>query len=214
MPKTKDAFALKDFDDSRILQRKFFERDNLYRQARAGGNWQYDLPTGSDNYIVDRMCSDIIEAFECDNYERGQDKLDRFNLRLIVVDRYMTCITRHLGRLRRYMTLRDGDARLNELVAKYQVIADAILWVKGKFVYCLEDIEHAKRRYKQIFATRLREVRLKKKLTQTQISQMLGVAQTAYSSYEKMTREPSLTTLVRISKILNCSVDWLLGLNK
>lgn len=65
---------------------------------------------------------------------------------------------------------------------------------------------------KKIFAARLREARKAKGLTQAQIAAKIGISQGSYAQYENMKREPSLQTLAWLSKILERSIDWLLGL--
>lgn len=71
--------------------------------------------------------------------------------------------------------------------------------------------------YKQmtIFAKRLREERKARGLTQRQISELLGISQGTYKGYEKAGekngREPSIDMLVKISTLLDISLDYLLG---
>lgn len=63
-----------------------------------------------------------------------------------------------------------------------------------------------------MFALRLRKARVAAGLTQKEMAEKLYMSQTNYNQYERGKCEPSLDTLARISKILGCSVDWLLGL--
>lgn len=65
---------------------------------------------------------------------------------------------------------------------------------------------------KKIFAARLREARKAKGLTQAQIAAKIGIRPSSYAQYENMKHEPSLQTLAWLSKILERSIDWLLGL--
>lgn len=214
MPKTRDAFALKDFDRARILREYNFSRDKIYRQARAGGYWYFDLPNEhTDDEIVDCMKEDIVNAFERDNYARAQDKLDRLHLRADAVARYQRRILRHLKRLRAYMALRGGaTARLDSLVGSYYDIGESLCRLGENFSAAFDDIRATENRYKQLFATRLRSARIAAKMTQSQLARLLGMSQNGYSVYEKGTGEPSLTTQAKIARILNCSADWLLGL--
>jgi transcriptional regulator with XRE-family HTH domain len=57
----------------------------------------------------------------------------------------------------------------------------------------------------------LRKLRQQKGISQFELAEMLGVSQQTVSKYEKGTREPDNATLIRLSKIFNCSVDYLLG---
>lgn len=58
---------------------------------------------------------------------------------------------------------------------------------------------------------RLREIRLKKGLTQRQVSDSIGCAPSVYSRYETGDREPSIDTLIRLSRCLGVSIDCLVG---
>ena len=58
---------------------------------------------------------------------------------------------------------------------------------------------------------RLKEVRLLRNLTQAQLAQQVGRSQEAISLLESGgTKEPSATTLIRVARVLRCSVRWLM----
>ena len=59
---------------------------------------------------------------------------------------------------------------------------------------------------------RIRDLREDRDLTQKQVAQMLGMSQTGYSKYE--TGEIMLHTrlLIKLSRIYNGSINYLLGL--
>lgn len=58
---------------------------------------------------------------------------------------------------------------------------------------------------------RLKELRIKKSLTQTQLGELLGFSNQRYNYYETGKREPDNETLVRISDFFAVSTDYLLG---
>lgn len=60
------------------------------------------------------------------------------------------------------------------------------------------------------FHTRLKECRQAKGLTQKQMAELIETTERAYQYYESGTRNPNLYTLVRISRILKVSTDYLL----
>lgn len=62
-----------------------------------------------------------------------------------------------------------------------------------------------------MFGKRLREMRMKRGLTQQVMADSLGVSLRVYQNYEQGTRHPSFYTLVNISKLLKVSTDYLLG---
>lgn len=62
-----------------------------------------------------------------------------------------------------------------------------------------------------VFAYRIKELRLKKQVSQREMANKLGFAQTTYSQYELGKRHPDFTTLIKIADFLNVSIDYLLG---
>lgn len=66
---------------------------------------------------------------------------------------------------------------------------------------------------KKIFATRLKEARDKKQISQSDLSENVGVSPQAISNYEnEMNKKlPSLKHLYKIANALNVSLDWLCG---
>ena len=62
-----------------------------------------------------------------------------------------------------------------------------------------------------MFRKRLREMRMKRGLTQQKMADLLNVALRTYQNYEGGTRSPSFDVLLKISDILCVSTDYLLG---
>ena len=61
------------------------------------------------------------------------------------------------------------------------------------------------------FGLRLRELREKKRLSQQQLADWLGLTRSSISHYENNTPTPPADTLVRLADIYGVSVDYLLG---
>lgn len=57
----------------------------------------------------------------------------------------------------------------------------------------------------------LREIRKKNNLSLKKLGEMIGMAESTVSLYENGKREPDNETLIKLSKVLNCSIDYLLG---
>ena len=57
---------------------------------------------------------------------------------------------------------------------------------------------------------RLRNLRIHAEMTQEETAKKLGVTQATYSRYENGTNEPDLETLKNISRLFDCSVDFIL----
>ncbi len=62
-----------------------------------------------------------------------------------------------------------------------------------------------------MFPQRLKELRLKKGLTQTELGEKVGVKQNTLTNWENGKREPSFENLVKLADLLDVSLDWLFG---
>ena len=62
------------------------------------------------------------------------------------------------------------------------------------------------------FNENLRKARLKKKLTQQRVADLLGVAKSTYCQYETGASEPNILRLKKLAKILGTNIDTLLGI--
>ena len=62
-----------------------------------------------------------------------------------------------------------------------------------------------------MFNKRLRALRMKNKLTQQKMADMLDLSLNAYQKYEQAERTPSFDCLVKIADILQVPTDFLLG---
>lgn len=58
---------------------------------------------------------------------------------------------------------------------------------------------------------RLKEIRTKAGLTQRQVADYIGCAPSVYSRYETGEREPSIDTLIQLSRYLNVTIDYMIG---
>lgn len=58
---------------------------------------------------------------------------------------------------------------------------------------------------------RLKELRKNVRKTQKEVSELIGVASSTYSMYERGEREPDFETLDKICKLFNVSSDYLIG---
>ena len=64
-----------------------------------------------------------------------------------------------------------------------------------------------------LFPARLRHRREDKRLTQSELAKMIGINNVSMSHYESGTRRPNYEVLVSLSKALETSVDYLLGID-
>ena len=63
----------------------------------------------------------------------------------------------------------------------------------------------------EVFGQRLRELRLKHKLTQVQVAERSGLMQNHISELEKGVRMPSLVTLLKLAAAIGCKPTDLLA---
>ena len=65
-----------------------------------------------------------------------------------------------------------------------------------------------------VFNRNLSEIRIQRGISQKDMANSIGVAQSTYSLYEKGAREPNIDKIVKIAEVLNVSADKLLGIEK
>lgn len=59
---------------------------------------------------------------------------------------------------------------------------------------------------------RIRDLRIDRDLSQTELANILGMSQTGYSKYETGENDVPTAILIRLSQFYHTSVDYLLGL--
>ena len=63
------------------------------------------------------------------------------------------------------------------------------------------------------FKTRFVELRKEKNYSQKYISEYMGVSQVSVSNWERGSKEPNFQTLIDLSRLFDCSCDYLLGVS-
>lgn len=64
-----------------------------------------------------------------------------------------------------------------------------------------------------MLSNNLKELRHKEKMTQKEVSEILGITVRAYQNYESGRRTPSLKMALKLSNMFKCSVDDIFLLN-
>lgn len=62
-----------------------------------------------------------------------------------------------------------------------------------------------------LFGERLREMRVRRDVTQEQLAKVAGMSEAYISNMEHAIKVPSLTTILRLAVALNCKVTDLVG---
>lgn len=206
------AFAFRDFNSSCILQRKFFSDFNFGKNL-------------TDKEILSAFAFEITFEVNAADLELNSEKLLDLSF---VLDGYLKHINRHCERLKRYtyemaVIIADGnnadveDMRLRykrgqKLIGAYGSAYRFIQYLKNDTDKTLKELDSKiKHWYRKIFSDRLKFARQSTGLTQKKFAQKVGMSQNGFSQFETGQREPSIPMLIRLSKTLGRSADWLLG---
>lgn len=63
----------------------------------------------------------------------------------------------------------------------------------------------------KIDMSNLKPLRIKKKYSQIKLQHLVGVSSSSIEAYEQKVRIPSLPVAYRLSEVLGCSIDYLVG---
>lgn len=200
------AFAFRDFDKRKILQRPIFKHVEVDGEHFLEGNKFID-----DEVINSLRATDDVNENET-NLKKLQaiyEKLVYYQVRLI--DRIHLP---RLVRLKRATKNPELRKRAENLREEYDDDATQVTmtsaWVK-KEIEKLEKIIQEQNR--NIFASRLKQARQAAGLTQQQLAEKIGFSRAGLTQFENNIREPSLLTAINLARRLNVSLDWLVGIS-
>ncbi len=201
--KTKNAFAFRDFDATRILQRTFFR------------DFHFDT-NKSDIEILESLNTveeDSVDAWERNLYiiKATHERLTEFRH---LIDRHNE---KRLDKYNKKKSLSE-KVKITELqrpapVMEYFSASLSVLELMNKFKKLYYDIEKKlQARYRKEFGTRLRQIRQEKGLLQKQLGDLIQVSPQVFSLYERGEQEVPVRTIIRLTKVLNMNSDQILGL--
>lgn len=203
--KTKDAFALRDFNKNKFLQRPMFK----------------NIEIDGEKFLKDNSREDkaILESFAAtDNVNSNELNLRKLQaIQDILIYYQEKLIDRHhiprLIRFKRKTKNPDLKVRAGLLHENYDNIATEITMIIPEIKERIAELEKIiQQQNKYILAQRLKQARKAAGLTQKKLASAVNMTQGGYVSYEIARREPPLTTLIRLSKVLDKTTDWLLGI--
>lgn len=187
MPKTKNAFAFRDFNEEKILQRPYFKK--------------FNLPKKTD--------TEILESLQ----PTGDDSVDEMEQKLSTVKalhkrciNFTYLIRRHIARR---IKLSGGALNYLDYPTADWAVNDLAKRLMQQYYELEEKIE---KRYRQITAASLRKYIKSAGFTQKEIGDRVQISQRGFSHYVCGTNDIPTYTLIRLSKILKVSTDELLGL--
>ena len=226
MPKKLNAFALKNFDGKRILQRPYFR--------------ELGLPQVDDTEILNglKFCDD-------DSLSELEQKLDTLNKILNGLSAFSEWIRKNNERHGKYLKkffishfkrykgkdfpailekMQSGEILVDE---KFQNILarekNLNFYYSCEIAGAIDDLYYdigiledeleirLQEVYRRNFATRLKKARIKAGLSRQQLGAVIKLSPNGIGQYEIGRREPSITSLIRLARKLNVSVDWLIG---
>ena len=195
--KTKNAFAFRDFDSTRILQRPFFK--NFYFE-----------PDKSDEEILQSL--NYVTDESVDSWEKAiHDRLEKFR----------QLINRHNEkRLDKYNKKKSISERvkITELqrpahIMEYFSASLSVLELMNKFKILYRNIEKKIQvHYRKEFANRLKQIRQDLGLSQRQLGDLINISPQGFSFYERGERDVPVHAIIRLAKALNMNGNQILGL--
>ena len=197
----RSAFAFRDFDAEKILQRNFFK--NL------------DLPKG----VTDLEILFEISFNEFTPIEEASKKLMQNELIASSLELYEKRIWKHLHKLLRldgkdpcensiYYSI--GNGKLSELINSYILVHHVINFFHMELKNAVIRLRKAmKAEIVKNFGKNLKNLRASKGFTQVGFAEKLGISQSGVAAYENGSREPGLTMLCTIARILGVSMNEL-----
>lgn len=201
--KTKNAFAFRDFDSARILQRPFF-KDFHFEPDKSDAEILESLNTATEDSVdilerklyVIKATHERLTKFRHLINRHNETRLDKYNKSK---SKSQDVKITELQRPAPMMEYFSASLRVLELINKF------------KTLYC-EIEKKIQIRYRKEFANRLKHVRQETGLTQKQLGDLIQLSPQVFSLYELGKRDIPIHTIIRLAKVLNVSGDQILGL--
>ena len=210
MPKTKDAFALRD-----IIEESHDKNFSTVFDKLLGGD------------LIDVLCIDEDEdGGSPEDFELALIILGNFEKRCEVLSKI---VANHISRLQIYsekiFNILVADQfnkeaklkgeRVQSLLVSYREIHKQLkIYIPKKQQFARKEWEQFILNFKRGFGDRLKQARQKHNIKMDDVAKALNMTRVGYSYYENGTREPPLATIRLLAEIFGVSTDWLFGLKK
>ena len=229
MPKTKNAYALRNFDAKKILQRRWFKNFNLPvdddEKVLLGFYNIIENPLENDTPYDSQTVITPIEKSDLKSSNENLEIITHLGERTVF---YEALLERHITRLneiKKYYTenfmatekkiWKTKALQATELIKLYRAILNSTTILREKIsikVKMLKELFEKDFR-QRFFGSRLKQARKAAGLTQRELAERVGFkTYNSIAQYERGLNDPSLPTLFRIATELKCSADWLLNL--
>ena len=193
MSKTKNAFALHDFDSSRILQRPFF-KDFHFDADKSDAQILKSLSIRK-LYVI-KATHERLTKFRHLINRHNETRLDKYNKRKSKSEK-----------------VKIAELQRPAPIMEYFSASLSVLELMNKFKQLYYQIEKKIQvRYRKDFGTRLRRLRQDLGLTQAKFGDLVQVSPQVFSLYERGEHDVPIHTIIRLAKVLDMSSDQLLGI--
>lgn len=213
MPKTKDAFALRDFNEQYIFSYLYFRHYlGILNEDKSDAEILdfYD----ARNVVHSGAAKMVKKLADFQKYKVAVDTCKKvFDVRTKQLESLCTKYAQKFTETTAPMWQEKYRCAKN-LQQAYNDIISKLLILQKKINELEQDGEKAidKQRRKE-FAERLQDARQKAGLKQSELARKVGVASTTVANYEQGRSDPQIPMLIRLSQVLNISADNLLGLS-
>ena len=205
--KTRDAFAFRNFDYTKILSRRFFKE--IF--------WEFYL--GSDTEVLAKLDHSVWDFRQAEKSQRRLLEILCYSMK------YVIHIKRHIIRLHKIQLqlankIVEGDKdgkitaqydRAKNLVDRYKRIEISCTVLEERIIALRDENEkEIEKEYRVRLAKHLRAGRLRLNLSQGQFAEKAEIAQSEISRYEGGRKSPNLRTLAKLASTLEITIDELI----
>ena len=201
--KTKNAFAFRDFDATRILQRPFF-KDFYFPSDKSDVEILESLNTVEEdsvdawerNLYMIKAIHDQLKKFHHLINMHNEKRLDKYNKKKSLAEK--VTIT---------------ELQRPAPIMEYFSASLSVLELMNKFKNLHHEIEKKIQvHYRKEFAARLKQIRQTLGLSQRQLGDLINISPQGFSFYERGERDVPVHTIIRLAKALNMNGNQILGL--
>lgn len=229
MSKTQNAYALRSFEATKILQRRWFKDFNLPVDTDENVLlFFYNIIEKTLENATSFDSSTVITHIEKSSLKSANENLEtitRLGERTVF---YEALLERHITRLNEIKKYYNENfmatekkfwktkaLQANELIKHYRKVLNSTTGLREKILIKVKMLKELfEKDFRQrFFGSRLRQARKAAGLTQRELAERVGFkTYNSIAQYERGLNDPSMPTLFRIATELNCSADWLLNL--
>lgn len=227
LPKTKNAFAFRNFDKKKILQRPYFKDfhfdadksdEEILKPLSLSGD--DSLPTIEEKHKILNEIYSLLSQLRVLVSNHSKKRLEKYRK---LIQRQIDAVQASETNFKSMKQAVNREMELESLQEKYkreqELAFDYILCIPDYITDLMIDINkkwqkletRLQEMYREKFAERLRQARIKANLSRKNLGDAINISPNGFGLYETGKREPTLTSLIRLARTLNVTTDWLIG---